>query len=425
MRLPEQETVADTDDELDDDLDDDLAEENLGATYQRLADLLVERSVPAAGQPRFARIEEANERSESGSFQRSQTATVSGAPAGYGRAQLNTSDHLSTLRELHARHAEVRAQLDADGIHRAGLDDLHRRGMAARGWYDAVVRGRSTPEVPREVRAAAGGDIEPLVARFGGLFTQQTGLPAEELRLLAQFRRFRAAVVDRSHPLVAELEEIRASLGNAPPDPQVVQELARRHPELHISALLAAHPGASNRMGPRGIIHYIERAADSNESRASYYTRGAQTSPAWDRFDAMLEYMDLVTSRQRHINNYLAARAIAVQLSGFDALDASEQTILIGQMARMAHGGAGRFRQMFGSAEQPTIHSVDEYRAVIAHYFRARTDTAAKIRRSLTSFTRNLRDVLGALVDDRTDFFLPAVSPRRERRRQPRPRGSG
>lgn len=321
----------------------------------------------------FAAVLRANELCESGGrFVASQRPTTAAAPAGYGRAQLNTRNHVELLGRLGD------ARLAALGIDRKDLAALSARGAAAQDWYAAIVGGRTREGsvVPAadaraiaEITAkgpVAEADVDALVARVGAAFRSTTGLEPSELRFMVSTRLLASA------PLAREYREARrGGVGRA-----------------------AALDGMGDRV--HGLTALRERVGDAwiertwtdhrlNENRAAWFTRAAMTEDAsFGRLmDALQAGGDVWTSRHLALDHVRRAVAVASGLRGFLELHEDEQVRLVGQLVRLR----GLAPVLFEAVTQGVL----DVPSLEARLAALRDDPASSGGAALRAFLRHLR----------------------------------
>jgi hypothetical protein len=275
--------------------------------------------------PRFSELLAAHERCESGRrFVASARRTTADAPAGYGRSQLNTRNHVELLGRLgDARLARL-------GVSREDLAVLSARGAAAQDWYSAVVGGRTragsvvTAIEQRDVEAVlakdpmTAADLDALVDRAGPSFAASTGLPADELRFLASTRLLADDGLARQYRV-----ELRATGDRS----AALDMLSRARPALE---LLRA------RVGDAWIARYWSDGRLA-ENRAAWYTRAAMTADgAFERLHhALASGGDRINSERLWADHLRRALTVTASLDGFTALPEHDQLELLGQLARL------------------------------------------------------------------------------------------
>lgn len=291
-------------------------------------------SIPAAGpaghqapvsRTGFASLLRAHERCESGGrFVPSARATTAGAPAGVGRSQLNTRNHVELLGRL------PDARLARLGVSREDLAAVSARGVAAQDWYAAVVGGRRRSDSVVTARhqelvdavaakePATVADLDVLVAGAGEGFAATTGLPPSELRFLATTRLLGSATLAREYGQTLRVTGDRSTALDA---------LTSRHPTL---ALLRG------RVGDAWIVRYWTEGR-LNENRAGWYTRAAMTADgSFTRLhDALRAGGDRLNAERLWSDHLRRALTVASGLEGFLDLPEHDRLELLGQLARL------------------------------------------------------------------------------------------
>jgi hypothetical protein len=250
--------------------------------------------------------------------------TTADAPAGYGRSQINTENHVELLDRLgDARLARL-------GVSRQDLAVLSARGAAAQDWYSAVVGGRAragsvvTTDEQRDVSAVLAkepmttADLDALVDRAGPSFAASTGLPPGELRFLAATRLLADDRLAR---------EYRGELGASGNRSAALDALARSRPALEL---------LRGRIGDAWIARYWSDGRLA-ENRAAWYTRAAMTADgAFERLHhALAAGGDRINSERLWADHLRRALTVVCSLDGFTALPERDQLELVGQLARL------------------------------------------------------------------------------------------
>lgn len=184
----------------------------------------------------------------------------------------------------------------------------------------------------------------------------------ENMRMFNPQRFFREAAIrslihNPNHPELRHFES--SSRLNVPEF--IRQGAADRVIQNHsdLQNLLEVHPGSPNRMNRESMVRYFEDGR-VNENRNGWFTLGAQTmSSEWNQFRSDLQNLDIVTNRNRSIDNFAAARRVTGQMAGFSNLSQQEQDRITGQIARVHHFGDEAFLAHFGENNMP--HSVEEF----------------------------------------------------------------
>ncbi len=273
----------------------------------------------------FATLLRAHERCESGGrFVASARATTAGAPAGYGRSQLNTRNHVELLGRLgDARLARL-------GVSRDDLAALAERGAAAQDYYAAIVGGRRRegsvvgPGEQALIDAVAAkspatlADLDVLVAGLGEGFARTTGLPPGELRFLSATRLLGSTRLAREYGETFRVTGDRTAALDA---------LTARHPTL---ALLR------DRVGDAWTVRYLTDGR-LNENRAAWYTRAAMTADApFERLQGALRAGgDRLNAEHLWADHLRRALTVATGLDAWATLPEGDRMELLGQLARL------------------------------------------------------------------------------------------
>jgi len=273
----------------------------------------------------FAALLRAHERCESGGrFVPSARATTAGAPAGYGRSQLNTRNHVELLGRLGDR------RLARLGVSRDDLAVLAERGAAAQDYYAAIVGGRrreGSVVGPRDqslIDAVAAkepptlADLDVLVAGLGQGFARTTGLPPAELRFLSATRLLGSTRLAREYGETVRVTGDRTA---------ALDTLTARHPTL---ALLR------DRVGDAWIVRTWTDGR-LNENRAAWYTRAAMTADApFERLQGALRAGgDRLNAEHLWADHLRRALTVATGLDGWTSLAETDRLELLGQLARL------------------------------------------------------------------------------------------
>ncbi|HSE43639.1 MAG TPA: peptidoglycan-binding domain-containing protein, partial [Acidobacteriota bacterium] len=249
---------------------------------------------------------------------------------------LNTNAYQNEYREAHTRMRphqreytrEIRqTQQDLMGEFRTGLTE-HRseRTQAARRNQTIDEMGQRHQEIQQVLTGnpTLRNQPERLFREVAALRTlrnpahpELNSIPVEPGRMLRQ--------------LVPAGEASENNIASGLVRHAAAAEITARHPDLQ--SLLNAHPEASNRIRLGDIAAYSEHGR-VNENRNGWYAQGASTVAGWDQFTEDLPNIDLVTNRQRSIENFTRARGITAHISGFQTLSQSEQDRITGQIAR-------------------------------------------------------------------------------------------
>lgn len=334
----------------------------------------------------FRIVDEANRHTESGGRPRYSTLrTTAGFPASYGEGQLVVRDHLTELAGLSD------SELESLGLDRATVEDMQRHGRAAEAFYDLANGTSRTRERAAQLRDAGlteaeatdlarltrAGDYEAIEARFGERFAERTGLPASEIRALAETSVLRrpdlraewARTFERVHghefdPDNRNNDEIRAA----------TEAFVADHPELE---------GLRDRIGNVSMGYYLGRG-DTAENSQGWYARAAAGTMTRGEFDALMADVDPVTTRLRHLRNFERGRE-AVDATGATG---AARTELIGRIARQFHGAPGFAREHFLPDGHARFHSEAALRTDLA-------ELAPRRAASDRAFLRNYREVVG------------------------------
>lgn len=342
-----------------------------------LVDRITARRIAPGDRAAFETIAAANARTEAGRPIYSRLRTTAGFPASFGRGQLIISEHLNELNRL---NDDDLSQL---GTSRAEIGRMRERGSAASGWYRAMHGGRvngscglnavETSELRRMVRAR---DFDGIERNFGARFAQETGLPASDVRSMAETTLLADSSLRRSWR-----ETYRQMHGEA-------FDQRRRNPERMrqtTERMVQAHPelaGLQERLGSSSLGYYLG-AGDLNENHAGWYGRAAANVVGRDRFDQMMRAADPVTTQLRHIRNFERA-SLAVRDAG---LTGRERTETIGRLFRQFHGVPGATSRRFLSRGGPRYRSRGELLAALD----ATMAGSRRRQRSDDAFLRNLR----------------------------------
>jgi hypothetical protein len=390
-----------------------------------------------------------------------------------------------TLRYLNGGGSLAQQITERSGLTLANMREIDHLGKAALRWYDDVTGSSSaaSPYTHQIRQLLLQGSTDDIVTQFGSLFQAETGgLSANELRNMASFHGIRSGeykaeyrallrsvhndltLLRNTHQLhynelqrgesrmsarqatltlLDELEQsddlVILSSGNAvlfaairaregmtfanARNPQhvraIVMNLFReRHPEM--ITLLEAHPGDRNQMTENSLHLYLTTNTNA-EDRNGWYSRGAMQSEHWVAYERLLPSLDIYTTQDRSLDNYERAIAIARRFSGFEALTGHTRAIFLGQMARMNHGGSGRFNAMYtGSSRsarslrvfQPMVvpYSVADVRMLYRQIWAVTaSDLCAKIRQSLSNWTNNYLSTQHVMASD-VDIIIPTLS---------------
>lgn len=353
------------------------------------------------------------------------------------------------------------------------------------------VRDTSRAALIGELVAQGPAGVDEIIRKFGAAFNYESGgLPASELRNMAAFRgvsvggyrqEYRALHSRISNELrslgrsrryrelregpplrgpreatIMLLDELRAVPHGASAHPptqdeppllaairaranvhldnasrgaalrQLAMELfSKRHPEL--STLLAAHTGGRNQMTAMSLHQYFMTSTNA-EDRNGWYTLGAMQSRHWPAFEHLLPSLDIYTTQERSIENFGRALAFAQGLNGFDQLSTASRAVLLGQFARINHGGTAQFNQLYygrrsargAFAALIVPHSVDEIRELYRQLWSTPGDNPQKMRTSLVRFTRRYLELSQRVrvgnnpsdnPSDTPEIFLPSLDP--------------
>ncbi|MBI2897547.1 MAG: hypothetical protein HYY06_28570 [Deltaproteobacteria bacterium] len=335
--------------------------------------------LPGVGAEGFSAILRANELCESGGrFVASRRATTAAAPAGFGRAQLNTRNHV----ELLGRLSDPR--LARLGLDREDLATLSDRGSAAQDWYTAIVGGNPrsssvvTPAEAQELSAITakdpmvGADLDEMVRRVGRSFHETTGLDPSEVRFMASTRLL------GSRRLAAEYHRELGARGDRS---SALGALEERQPALRL---------LRDRVGDEGIVRYWTDHR-LNENRAAWYTRAAMTAQGpFDRLAHALEAGGDRWTSERLVSDH-AGRALgfASGLEGFFDLPESDRVLLVGQLTRLLNLAPAVFEALVLAGGKPPT-DVGELEARLAA---AMDDPESDAGRALRAFERSLQRV--------------------------------
>ncbi len=234
------------------------------------------------------------------------------------RTQAARRNH--TIDEMGQRHQEIQQVLDREPSLRNQPERLFREVAALR-----TIRNPAHPEL-NSIPAEPGRMVRQLVPAGPG--------PASDNNIASGLVRHAAAA-----------------------------EITARHPDLQ--SLLNAHPEASNRIRLGDIAAYSEHNR-INENQNGWYARGASTVSGWDQFTADLPNIDLVTNRQRSIQNFNRARGITAHIAGFGNLSQNEQDRITGQLARLNNYSPAQLNRDFGKPSEDysgptTLAGYDEW----------------------------------------------------------------
>lgn len=155
------------------------------------------------------------------------------------------------------------------------------------------------------------------------------------------------------------------------------------HP--NIGRLLAAHGEERNQLDANDLQAYATRPING-EDKNGWYTRGAMQSGHWAAFEELLPSLDIYSTQDRSLDNFDRALTVGGDMEGFEDLEGHSRNIFLGQMARMNHGGAGRFDAMY-MGDEPQA----DYDARLAAWEERRDATTGRERRRFLRRNRRPR----------------------------------
>ena len=348
---------------------------NVGAR-ESLVHSLTTSAIRPADREAFQLADRANGLTESSgraTFSSLRTTAGPTARASFGVGQLTTGSHLDQLVRL------TPEQLAALGVDPQELSRMRRRGGAAEAWYRLVVRGGSSErlavragidpaQLPRLRELANNNQWHAIATEFGARFGATTGLSSSSivdmartvLLTRARYRREFAAMYESMHdgPFVR-------GPGRGPLLAATARQFAEAHPEFrHILRSLGG-----NDSGAQSLGHYLSLPHVA-ENLHGWYTAAARGAVGVERFVAILEHIDTVTTRMRHLENVTKALAA---MSRAEGLGGVEQARVVARISRCFHSLPANAREHFfvdGNLSQPRFEGTDQLLAGLDDFLR-------------------------------------------------------